>query len=135
MKKSLSIIILAIFVSFAVFGAFTMIGMTDHNDNCWAKSANGLICPEGMKPIDEINFHSNALAKFSVAIFQNMLLLSLFATMLFVINRSSMKDLFATLGLPAFNFRFINDNSKLNRSKFTRWLSILENSPSNINTV
>jgi len=129
MKSSLSILILFAIVSIAILGAFSMGFMGEHSQGCWASVANGVACPESMSPLASIDFHSNAFAKFSLAVFQNtFLLVLLMAALLIVAKVILLKE------IPIFGrFRFANAVSKLNRHKFTRWLSLLENSPSYLN--
>jgi len=128
MKSSLSILILSTLVFIAIFGAFSIGNMDEHGQGCWATTINGAVCPESMSPMASINFHSDALAKFSLAIFQDTLLLLLLLTIIFVVLRTTLFKVPSIIQNA--NFFHRNKNLKLNQNKFVRWLSLLENSPS-----
>lgn len=131
MKLSLSILILSVIVFIAVFGVFSMNGVMEHGFNCWATVSNGVACPESMSPFASVDFHFNAIEKFSLAIFQNtsllilLLVISLFIIAgIFILKENLIKNHLR------FVFRFANLIFKLSRNKFNYWLSLLENSPS-----
>ncbi len=130
MKTGLSILILFAIVSIAIFGAFSMAGM-EHGQNCWASVAKGVACPESMSPLAAVNFHFDALGKFSLAVFGNTLLLVfLLAISFLIIARVFIPKEIPFFLRSRFDFNFTEAFSKLNRRNFSRWLSILENSRS-----
>jgi len=133
MKTSITSILIVIFLVIAIFGTFSMVNMNENGQGCWASFFNNNVCPDNMSPLGSINFHFNAFEKLSSTIFQNtILLISLFAT-LFVISRIVMQYSPGLLVLSSSNFKRTDSNSKLNQNKFTRWLSLFENSPSTLN--
>ncbi len=129
MKFSLSILILFAIVLIAIFGSFSMIGM--EHENCWVATTNGVACSESINPLTYINFHLKVLSGFSLVVFQNMLLLTfLLAISLFIIARALISKRSSIWSNFRSGFRSKNIISKLIYSKFTYWLSLLENSPS-----
>ena len=127
MKSFVFISLLFIFVLFSVFGAFSLANMGENGEDCWAAAAFGVDCKD-MNSLASFNFHSGALAKFSSAIFQNIFLLVLVPAVLFIVSRKIPAK--APVAISRINFSHRNKELKLNQNKFTRWLSLFENSPS-----
>lgn len=130
-KSSLSILILFAIVFIAVFGVFSMNMAMEHGQGCWASVANNVVCPESLSPLASVNFHFQALEKFSLAVFQNSWSLFLLLALVFFVfvkifisKQNLIRNYFYSI------FRYANLIFKLSYSKFIYWLSLLENSPS-----
>jgi|SRR3989344_3728108 len=130
-KSNISILLLSAIAFIAVFGVFSMTGTMAHGSGCWATSANGIDCPENMNPIASINFHIDAIEKFSLATLQDTFSLTLLlVVLLFISARMFLLKEVSILNRIRSRFHFLRTIFKLYRLKFTRWLSLLENSPS-----
>jgi len=130
MKSGLSIVIFLVFASLAIFGVFLMGNMNEHRQDCLAAAINGAICPESMSPLASINFHFDAFQKFSLAVFQNTLLLISFLLVLVFVARILSQHNVTAFILSGLNFKRTNSNKNEIIRKFIHWLSLFENSPS-----
>ena len=137
MKFLLTTILLAGFVSIAVFGVF---GMNHGNGqghdmvskNCIAATAKGMDCPKEAKPLDFAAFHINVFKVFSLATFgeniMNALLLA-FTSLLFIGLAFFSQFLFRPPQLALYRYRFRDSFSPPQKQELTRWLALHENSP------
>ena len=67
--KVFSLIILTVFISLSVFGAFGMMGDTAHEDTtCLASRAQNGVCPPPDHTLASAFFHTNALKVFSTTL-------------------------------------------------------------------
>lgn len=126
MKALLTTILLASFISIAVFGVFGMSHGQTHDmdpNSCISATTKGIDCPEEASPIDFLAFHINAYNGFSLATFSKNLLsqlLLVFASVFFIGLLFFSPSLFKR---PQLAF------STPQQHHLTHWLSLHENSP------
>ena len=130
MKSLIVAILLAGFVSVAVFGVFGMhAGMRSHDDGCVAATAQWADCPKQASPFDYLTFHLDAYRNFSLITFgksiMNILLLVFAAlgTVFFSQHFSKPPQLLSQ------RYRSRDFFSPPQKQKLARWLALHENSP------
>lgn len=123
MKSGLTITLICVFASIAVFGIFAMNHGNGHN-GCLAAAARGMECPSAADLNSFLTFHLNAFKNFSGAI----LLLAGFLLTLGFITFSKINHLFLLRRQTSFRFPEFPSSSLF--KKFIHWLSLHENSPS-----
>lgn len=130
MNSFLASVLIIGFFGVAVFGFFAMGHGDDHNSKCFAVVSSGADCAVFTSILEFIEFHLNALRKFSTAVFASAielpLLLFVFAYAVFAF--SSPQAVFHIVSRSA-NERMNRTARELSNRKFRHWLSLCEQSP------
>ena len=127
MKFSAVLLVVGL-LAVGVFGFLGMNSMTDHEaGNCIASLVNVVACP--LEGLSSAIYHLQAYASFSQAVFSSsLLLLTLVLLALLAHTRALMRDLVPVVESRRLPMR--ESSRVVSRSKFVRWLSLFENSPS-----
>ena len=126
--KYFIVFLLISFVGLAVFGAFGLhLGMQNHDGGCIAADVKGVDCPKQNSLLAYITFHLDAYKDFSLASLSNIISVLLLALALVIFG-----FLLKPPKLAFFRARLRNFSPRERREqKFSRWLSLHENSPNN----
>lgn len=126
MKTVLTLLVVGIFGSIAIFGVLAMNHGHNHG-GCLAATLAGSVCPEN-DAFSFLNFHLGAFKSFSTATFiTGVLLFSVFLLALgglAAIIKEQILSLFT-----AYTFANKSDKRFTVRKQFARWLAFHENSP------
>jgi hypothetical protein len=127
MRRLVPILLISV-VALAVFGAFGMhAGMQNHDGNCIAAQARGVDCPKQNSLLAYITFHLDAYKDFSLTTLSSIISVLLLALALIIFG-----FIFKPPKLAFFRARLRNFSPPSKRKqKFSRWLSLHENSPNN----
>lgn len=144
MKHLFTALLITIYVGTAVFGVFGMHTQTDMNtqehagmaivsSNCIASTAKGVDCPNQAESFDFTSFHIDGFRGFSLATFDENVLVSFLTLVLLVIGiglGALLGNYFAPLRFSLVYSRYGPwQFSSPPKQQFLRWLALHENSP------
>ncbi|OGF90978.1 hypothetical protein A3H65_00675 [Candidatus Giovannonibacteria bacterium RIFCSPLOWO2_02_FULL_45_14] len=125
------------FIGVAVFGLFPMISAEHGHDVCIAVASQRFNCQKVSDALPYIAFHLNAFRIFSTAVFGNNVanfVLLFFVSLLIVASGIGIGIYPALPTLSKYDNRrrFFGSFSPPFKLEFTRWLALLENSPTTL---
>lgn len=133
--RYLGIFLIIGFIGLAVFGFLGMHSeMQDHNGDCAVATVQGGDCPKQSNLFNYITFHLDIFKSFSIAIFEESLLIFILTIVLlsifFGLSKLLENLIFFKLNFICSRYRQLELFGLYAKRKFFHWLAFHENSPS-----